>query len=517
MFRMQIQIKLTERSNYKEEHKMDDRQKWTHVTRRGFFKTTAVAGVAAAFPVSILAGEKIISIGGIKPSPAGRKRTILFVSDAPERFEKVVGLIKSISEYDIDLIQMKTDFKNPGDILKSIKEKDADICFLTLPGIGMSSRNIAEQIGHLDIPVVILAGAPELIMWETDLVASLRIKGTNALVANSPEHTVELIKIVAAPRPLENKKALVFSKPFGSTSIPSPNLNEEYIFSQTGVKVEHRPVDDLKALMKEVDESVARKEMEIWKKGASKIIDVTDAMLLHSSKMYILLKSLIEKENLSAVSVDCLSFSFGADAAIPLPCLAFTRLRDEGITAACEADICMMLSSMLLQEIAKRPSFQSNVSSVDLNTSTTILRHCVAPTKIFGADKPQQPYNLQDYHGLGKGGTCEIAYPVGLDVTIGGFSKDLKNFVIWPGRTKDMVDDRATPSFKNAPPQYKKMRKFCTNMAEVKIKDVKGFMQNIVGIHHNMIAGSFGKEISDALVRMNVNVIAPPDMTAPEV
>jgi hypothetical protein len=494
---------------------MDDRQKWTHVTRRGFFKTTAVAGVAAAFPVSILAGEKVINIGGVKPSPAGKKRTILFVSQAPERFEKVIGLIKSISEYDINLIQLKTDFKNPGDILKSIKEKNADICFFTLLGMG-SSRKIAEEIGNLDIPVIILASTPELIMWETDLVASFRIKGTNALVANSPEHAVDLIKIVAAPRALENKKALVFSKPFGSTSIPSPNLNKEYIFSQTGVIVDHRPIDDLKALMKEVDESAAKKEMEIWKKGAAKIIDVSDEMLLHSSRMYILLKSLIEKENLSAVSVDCLAFSFGADATIPLPCLAFTRLRDEGITAACEADICMMLSSMLLQEVAKRPSFQSNVSSVDIEHSTTILRHCVAPTKIFGADKPQQPFTLRDYHGLGKGGTCEITYPVGLDVTIGGFSKDLKDFVIWPGRVKDMVDDRATPSFKDAPPEYKKMRKFCTNMAEIKIKDVHRFIQNIVGIHHNMIAGSFGNEISDAMVRMNVNVIAPPDFTPPE-
>ncbi|MBN1907133.1 MAG: hypothetical protein JW927_18785 [Deltaproteobacteria bacterium] len=495
---------------------MDDRQKWTHVTRRGFFKTTAVAGVAAAFPVSILAGEKVISIGGVKPSPSGKKRNILFVSEAPERFEKVLGLIKSISEYDINLIQLKTDFKNLDDILKSIKEKDADICFFTLPGMGMSSRKIAEGIGHLDVPVIILAGTPELIMWETDLVASFRIKGTNALVANSPEHVVELIKILSAPRPLENKKALVFSKPFGSTSIPSPNLNEEYVYSQTGARITHRPIDDLKTLIKEVDESAARKEMERWKSGAKKIIDVSDEMLLHSSRISILLKNLIEKENLSAVSVDCLNFSFGADATIPLPCLSFTSLRDEGITAACEADICMLLTSMLLQEVTKRPSFQSNVSSVDIKNSTTILRHCVAPTKIYGADAPQQPYNLRDYHGLGKGGTCEIEYPVGLDVTIGAFSKDLKNFAIWPGRIKDMVDDRATPSFKNAPPEYSKMRKFCTNMAEIKVKDVKGFMQNIMGIHHNMIAGSFGKEISNALVRMNVNAITPPDLTAPE-
>jgi hypothetical protein len=135
-------------------------------------------------------------------------------------------------------------------------------------------------------------------------------------VANSNDHAIELLKILSAPRPLEGKKALVFGKPFGSTSIPSPNLNEEYVYSQTGVRIVHRPIDDLKTLIKEVDESAARKEMERWKKGAVKIIDVSDESLLHSSRISILLKSLVEKENLSAVSVDCLSFSFGADATI---------------------------------------------------------------------------------------------------------------------------------------------------------------------------------------------------------
>jgi len=153
---------------------------------------------------------------------------------------------------------------------------------------------------------------------------------------------------------------------------------------------------------------------------------------------------------------------------------------------------------------------------VNLQTSSTILRHCVAPTKIFGSDAPQQPYILTDYHGMGKGATPQVEYPAGLDVTIGGFSKDLKNFVIWPGRVQAGIDDRATPSFKDAPPEMRKMRRYCSNMAEIKIKDAHVFLKSVVGIHHNMIAGSFGKAISDSLVRMNVNVVSPPDLTAPE-
>ena len=499
---------------------MADQPKWTRISRRDFFKATAFAGVAATLttmPATGFAMQNTAAFAGVKPSPKGKKRTLLFVSDAPERFEKLIDSIKSISEYEIQLFPVKIDIKKPEDLLKSIKEKNADVIFMVLPGLFMSSRYIAEAIGTLDIPIILLPMSNMLIMWETDLAAAFRIKGTNALVANSEDHALELIIIVTAPRPLEGQKALIFSKPFESTSIPAPNLNEDYIYKMTGVKVMHRPIDDLKELMKSVDDAAARKEMGVWKKNAVKIVDLADEMILHSAKMYVLLRSLIEKEGLSAVSVDCLAFSFGADATIPLPCLAFTRLRDAGITAACEADVCMMLTSMLLQEVSGRPSFQSNVSSVDMQKSSTILRHCVAPTKIFGPEAPPQPYVLRDYHGMGKGGTCEIEYPAGLDVTIGGFSKDLKDFVVWPGRVVEGIDDRATPSFKDAPPEYSKMRRYCTNMAEVKVKDVQGFMQNIVGIHHNLIAGSYGKAIADSLIRMNVNVIAPPDMEAPEV
>ena len=416
---------------------MADHPRWARISRRDFFKTTALAGAVAALPALPAASspmQNTSAVACVKPSPAGKKRTLLFVSDVPEQYEKLIESIKSIREYEIQVIPVKVDFKKTDDILKLIREKDADIVFMRLPGIGMSSRSIAEGMGTLDIPVILLPISNMLIMWETDLAASFRLKDTNALVANSEDHAIELIKIVSAPRPLEGQRALVFSKPFGSNSIPSPNLNEDYIYRRTGVRVEHRPADDLKQLVKGVDEAAAKKEMERWKKGAVKIVDLSDDMILHSSRMYLLLKSLVEKEGLSAVSVDCLSFSFGRDTAIPLPCLAFTRLRDAGITAACEADLCMMLSSMLLQEISGRPSFQSNVSSVNLQDSSTILRHCVAPTKIFGAGAPQQPYILRDYHGMGKGGTCEIEYPVELDVTIGGFSKDLKDFVIWPGR-----------------------------------------------------------------------------------
>lgn len=501
---------------------MANQQKWTQISRRSFFKTTALAGMAAALPVATIPGisfagqNTMTAIGGAKPSPAGKKRNLLFVSELPEDYGKLIASIKSIKGYDINVIPMKTDYKKPLDILKAVQDKNADILFMRLPGFMTVSRQIAEGIGTLNIPVILLPVNYDLIMLETDLAASFRIKGTNAMVAYSEDHVVELVKIVAAPRMLEGQKALMFGRPFDSTSVPMPNLDANYVYQQTGVTLEYRPIDELRKRIKDVDEKAARKEMQRWKQGASKIVEPPDEAIFMASKLSVLLRSIVDEEKLSGISIDCLSFTFNQDKTLPIPCLAITRMRDDGVAAPCEADVSMMLSSMLMQEISKRPSFICNVSSVDIKKSTTTLRHCVSPTKIYGADAPAVPYILRDYHGMG-GVTSEIEYPIGLDITMGGFSKDLQNFVIWPGRIQPGIEDRDTPSFKDAPPEMQKMRKYCTNRAEIKINGVDRFLQSIAGIHHIMVAGSYGNAINDAMLRMNVNVIAPPDLSVPEV
>jgi len=194
---------------------MGNDQKGIQFNRRDFIKTTTLASVAATLPVTSLAEQRTIS--GSKPSPAGTKRSLLFLSDVLENYERLIESIKSINEYEILVTPMKVDFQKPKDILKSIQDKNADILFICLPGMGFSSRHIAEGMGTLDIPLILLPINLDLIMWETDLAASFRLKGTNALLANSEEHAIELIKIVATPRPLEGQRALIFGKPFRST------------------------------------------------------------------------------------------------------------------------------------------------------------------------------------------------------------------------------------------------------------------------------------------------------------
>jgi L-fucose isomerase-like protein len=484
--------------------------KEVHVGRRDFLKTTTMAGMAATLPETLLQNSANV----MRPEIRGNKRKLLLLSGYPNAYEHLIQSIKSIKEFECTVVSIQTNYQKPQEIIKTIQTEAPDILFFGMPGT-LNPGNIPVALGYLDVPVILFPSNLDLIMLEADVAAAFRANGTNAALANSEAHAIELIKILAAPKLLQGKRAVIYGRPFDSSSVPSHNLNAEVVYKRTGVSLEFRPLEELEPLLASVDLASAGKEMERWKKEAASIVEPTDKQLLESCKMYVLLRSIIEKEGLSGISMDCLNFSFNSKPALPTPCLAFARLRDEGFAVPCEADVCGMLSSMVLQEISRKPSYFCNVSSVDVEKSSAVLRHCVAPLRLLGRNAAALPYNLRDYHGMGRGATPEVSFPPGLEVTFGGFSKDLKKFVMWPGRIQVGINDTDRLSYNRLLPEFKNMRRYCTNRAELKIKEVDVFLQKIVGIHHVLAAGSYTKEIREEMIRLNVDVIGPIDSAAP--
>ncbi len=482
-----------------------------HVGRRDFIKTTTLASVAVALPESALAQNSTIVS---RPARKGNKRKLLLLSDFPDALERLIQSVKAIKEFEFSVVTAKTDYQNAQEVIKVIRTEAPDILFFGLPRTSLNSGNIPVSLDAIDVPMILLPPIPDLIMMEANVAAAFRAKGANALLSNSETHAIELMKILAVPRLLEGKRAVIYGKPFDSTSVPSANLTVEAIYNRTGVRLEFRPIEQLESLLGTVNPSDARKEMERWKTEAASIVEPTDAALLESSKMYVLLRSIIEKEALSGLSIDCLSFTFNSKRKLPPPCLAFTRLRDEGFAMPCEADVCGMLSTMALQEISQKPSYFCNISSVNIEKSSTVLRHCVAPLQLLGRNAPALPYRLRDYHGVG-GVTPQVTFPIGIEVTMGGFTKDLKNFVAWPGRIQAGIDDTNHPSFDSPVAELKNMRRYCSNRAELKIKEADAFFQKIVGIHHVMVAGIYAKALREEMIRMNVNLVGPMDSSAP--
>jgi len=484
--------------------------KGVHVGRRDFLKTTTMAGMAVTFPGTL--PEKSKSV--VKPENRGNKRKLLLLSGYPKAYENLIQSVKSIREFEFTVVTVQPDYQKPQEIKKTILTEAPDILFFGMPG-SLNPGNIPITLGYIDVPVVLLPSYLDLIMLDADVAAAFRANGTNAVLANSEAHAIELIKILATPSLLQGKRAVIYSRPFDSSSVPARNLDAETVFQRTGVRLEFRPLAQLKPLLETVDPVSVRKEMQRWKKEAVSIVESTDEELFKSCKMYVLLRTIIDEEGLSGISMDCLSFSFNKEELLPIPCLAFARLRDEGFAFPCEADVCGMLTTMVLQEISQKPSYFCNVSSVDNEKSRTVLRHCVAPLHLLGRNAAPLPYSLRDYHGTGRGATPEVSFPPGLEVTFGGFSKDLKEFVMWPGKVREGINDTDRLSYNQNMPEFKNMRRYCSNRAELEIKEVDVFLQKIVGVHHVMVAGIYTKELREEMMRLNVDVLGPVDSSAP--
>jgi hypothetical protein len=490
---------------------MSKDKKGISLGRRDFIKTAAMAVVGSTLSFASLHAKDLEILS--KPESVGRYRrknkNLLCLSEYPSGYNKLIKLIESKPDIDFQINPIQVNFKNTQGFMESIQGKDAAILLLCLPSRTFSFGRLAQSLGDLDIPMLLYSPNSDLIMIDANFAAELRAKGASVKLAGSETEVIEMLKTASAPGLLEGKKALVYGRPFESISVPAHNLTEDYVYEHTGVRIEYRPMDELITLLKDVSKDSAAEEMERWKKEADKVDRVPAKVLLDECRMYILLSSIIAKEKLSAISIDCLSFSFTPNPIMPLPCLAFARLRDEGITAACEADVCGMLTSMVFEQISGRSSFFANVASVNTQRSSAVLRHCVSPLKLMGPGSPHLPYRLYNYHGLGTALVPKVEYPTGIEVTMGSYTKDLKSFVLWPGKTCAGEDDTDQPFGPNF-----HVHKYCSNRVEVVIKDFDRFYQNIANLHHIMVVGNYTKKIADAMSAENVNLIGPLDSIA---
>ena len=149
---------------------------------------------------------------------------------------------------------------------------------------------------------------------------------------------------------------------------------------------------------------------EFYAKHAEKIVEPTQADILESAKNYVVCRRLMETEKCQGIAIDCLGWKNPV-------CVAYSKLRDEGIVAACEQDENATIGMLLTHLLFERPGFQQDPSPNTVN-NTLIGAHCTSPTRLEGFDKPYRaPYLLRNYHTR-TGVAPEVLWPVGKPVTI---------------------------------------------------------------------------------------------------
>jgi hypothetical protein len=138
---------------------------------------------------------------------------------------------------------------------------------------------------------------------------------------------------------------------------------------------------------------------------AREIVEPTPEEIVKSCKTYLAMKKLMIEHGAQAVTVKCLG-------GIPIqtlgyPCLGFSKLLDEGVVGACEADMDSTVTMLMFLYAFGLPGFITD-PLIDTAKNAVIHAHCVAPTKMRGPASERLPFSIRNHRDDNQGASLEV-------------------------------------------------------------------------------------------------------------
>ena len=242
-----------------------------------------------------------------------------------------------------------------------------------------------------------------------------------------------------------------------------------------GTTLHYIPTSRFLEESKKVQESDEIRAMaDNYTSNARKIVEPTKKDILAAAKNYIVCRRLIAAENCQGFSMDCLGPV--SNRLIQPPCMAFSRLRDEGGLGTCEADWNAAISTRLTNLLFDRPGFMQDPAPNTVN-NTLMGAHCTCATKLAGFDKPPESFILRSHSESNVGVAMQVLWREGQKVTIMKFQGP-ESIVLGTGRVLRNID---------TPPAGG-----CRTSVELEVdgvadtRDVKGFHQLFIYGDHEL-------------------------------
>lgn len=143
-------------------------------------------------------------------------------------------------------------------------------------------------------------------------------------------------------------------------------------------------------------EGEARRAAEEYMRLAREIHGPTEEDVVNGVKSYFAARAILRREEGDGITMDCLG-ALGRTK-VSLPCISWSRMLDQGIPAACEADLGACVAHALVQLLFGRPGFQQDPVA-ETARGGLIGAHCTCPTRLRGFDQPPEPFRLSHHHG----------------------------------------------------------------------------------------------------------------------
>jgi len=210
----------------------------------------------------------------------------------------------------------------------------------------------------------------------------------------------------------------------------------------------------------------ARAMAGYYREEAKNIVEPKPQDVLNAARNYVVAKKIMAAENCQGISMDCLGLVSVKRIPCP-PCIAWSRLLDEGGVGCCEAAMMSGISLLLSAQLVGRPGFMQDPVPNTV-TNSFIGAHCTSPTRLAGFDKPHAPFILRNHSESGMGCVPQVLWPMGQDVTVMQFTSP-GEMIVGTGKVIGNID---------TPPSGGCRTSVDLDMNQVAdSRDVKGFHQ----------------------------------------
>ncbi len=424
-------------------------------------------------PVFVLGKGRVMlcradgSLESITESEAIKSRVESLTKQLKERLQSDLALMEpALVKEEADFIELR----------KDVLEADALLVYLLGP---MPVGRLLD----LEMPLIAFSGeyTPMMALYAFPIERDYHTNLTIALDFKEIDDQIRLLEV--RKRLKDTRVALIGFPPDWYSRwhhLPDPELMRHRL----GVEIAPVEATEFLAEVSRIQEPQAEAVAREWMGNAQEVVEPSLAEVKEAAKMFLALDQILKQRRAQAVALNCIEPAFSLK-----PCLPLSWLRDNGVPAACEADVSALLTMLILGYIADKPAFMGNIVRADPENNLVMISHCAMPAKMAGLAQPAKPYTLRNYHGR-YGVTAYINLDRGQEVTIARMGRNLEKILAFRGKIVDCRDTVA-----------------CRTTVTIEISDVRQFIRKALGNHHVMVYGDYIGEIRALGQALGMNLI----------
>jgi len=344
----------------------------------------------------------------------------------------------------------------------------------------------------LDIPTVGFSGEYTPTMALYAFPSEERDRHCNLNVALDYKEIEDRFRLLTVRKRLRNTKVALIGVPlhYGGHSEHQPDPNA--VVHKLGVEIIPVSGAEFMTEMSGIEEAKADAVAQEWTAKAQAVTEPSPTEVKQVATVYLAIRRILRKIGAQAAAIGCLEFMY--DLSLDPPCFALATLRDEGIPASCESDVSALLTMLMLNYLADKPTYMGNVVRADPENDLVMISHGCTPSKMAGFDQPAKPYTLvhsySRYFERGAGLTSFVDLDRGQEVTVARIARNLDKICALTG---EIIDCRDT---------------FCDRTTlDLRVKNAREFFHNAAGNHHVVVYGNHMTELRGLCQLLGINLV----------